>query len=347
MKKLKLSCSLILLIAVSSCSKTNDVKNKSVAKSLTDSNLATVQATKTKVVFGYIPSWENVQTVMANTDLSILTHINIAFFSPNSAGQMISGGEPVCSDASSSDINYIVTQAHQKGVKVLASLQGGTIPTCSGDLATILSSSSKMATLVSNLKSFTTYYNLDGIDVDIESSSLSSINGAGNYTPFIKSLRAALNPIGKLVTAASDGYTSAMIPKTSFQYLDYVLVMSYDNNWGTSGNHSTYADALTHISNFLNAGCPSSKVVLGMPFYGYKGDVGTGTLTAYNTIVNLYPAAAYVDSYAGYQYNGINTIEEKTTYAAQHIGGVMVWELSEDATGQYSLLKAIGTKINQ
>ena len=347
MKKLnKLCCSLIVLIALSSCSKTNDVKTNSIGKSITDSNLATA-ATKTKVVFGYIPSWENVKTVMGNTDLSIVTHINIAFFSPDASGNMMSGGEPVCSDASSSDINYIVTQAHAKGVKVLASLQGGSIPSCSGDLSTILNSSSKRATLISNLKAFTTYYNLDGIDVDIEGSSLSSINGAGNYTPFIKNLRAALNPIGKLVTAASAGYTSAMIPSTSFQYLDYVLIMSYDNNWGTSGNHSTYADAVTHINNFLNAGCPSTKAVLGMPFYGYKGDVGTGTLASFNTIVTQYPAAAYVDSYAGYQYNGINTIEQKTAYAAAHIGGVMVWELSEDAVGQYSLLKALGTQINQ
>lgn len=341
MKKLNILFCLVIASAIMiSCGKTNDVNSK---KTKSDSSTTT---TVKKVVVGYIPSWGDVKTIMNNTDLSILTHINIAFFSPNSSGEMISGGEPVCSDATSANITFIVNKSHQSGVKVLASLQGGVVPSCSGNLATLVEPANRTS-LVNNIKDFVTYYNLDGIDVDIEGSSLTAINGAGNYTPFIEALRSALNPLGKLVTAASAGYTSAMIPASSFQYLDYVYVMSYDNNWGASGNHSTYADALIHIKNFLDASCPASKIVLGMPFYGYLGDVGTGTLTAYKTIIGISTTAAYVDSYDGYQYNGITTIEKKTAYAAKNIGGVMVWELSEDTTGTYSLLKAIGTKINQ
>jgi chitinase len=347
MKNLKLLLYfLTAFTAMLSCSKTNDLVG-AINKQTDELNpVKTTNATaSTKVVIGYIPAWENVQTVMNNTDLSIVTHINIAFFSPNSSGAMISGGQPVCSDATSSDITFIVNKAHQNGVKVLASLQGGVVPSCSGNLAKLLKPANR-ANLITNLKAFANYYNLDGIDIDIEGSLLATIKTANNYTPFIHELRTALHPLGKLVTAASAGYNSAMIPHDSFQYLDFVNVMSYDNGWGGTGNHSTYTDALTHIQNFLDAGCPSEKMSLGLPFYGYLGNVGTGTETSFKSIVSQYPTAANVDSYAGYQYNGIKTIEKKTSYAAQHIGGVMIWDLSQDVSGSNSLLKAIGRKIN-
>lgn len=346
MKNLKtLFCLLTGATFLFSCSKRDDSSDlKKTTGNKPDAVQKLASVSLTGLVVGYVPGWGNVQTIIDNTDLSILTHINITFFSPNSSGAMISGGQPVCSDASTAEITYIVNKAHQNGVKVLASLQGGVVPSCSGNMATLLQPAN-MPNLVNNLKAFANYYNLDGIDVDIEGSLLTTIKNAGNYTPFIQALRTVLNPIGKLVTAASAGYTSAMVPSSSFQYFDYVHIMSYDNNWGGSGNHSTYADALTHIQNFLNQGCPANKLTLGLPFYGYSGNVGTNG-TAFKTIVSQCPAAAYVDSYAGYQYNGITTIEKKTSYAAQHIGGVMIWELSQDAPGTLSLLKAVGRKIN-
>ena len=346
MKNLKLL--LILLTAFSSlfsCSKGIDpVKTKEMDLK-ESSRFVSKTVVPGKVVVGYVPSWGNVQSIMDNTDLTILTHINIAFFSPNSSGVMISGGQPVCSDATTSEINYIVTKSHQNGVKVLASLAGGVVPNCSGNMATLLQPANR-ANLISNLVAFANYYNLDGIDIDIEGSTLTTIKNAGNYVPFVQELRAALNPLGKLVTAASAGYTSGMIPSQSFQYLDFVHIMSYDNNWGEAGNHSTYADALVHIKRFLDQGCAASKLTLGLPFYGYLGNVGTGTYTFFKTIVSLYPAAAYVDTYAGYKYNGITAIEAKTRYASLHIAGVMIWELSQDAPDTLSLLQAVGREIN-
>ncbi len=121
--------------------------------------------------------------------------------------------------------------------------------------------------------------------------------------------------------------------------------MSYDNGWGTTGHHSTYAHAVGHIQTWLGLGCPAEKTGVGGSFYGYTNTVGTGG-TSYKDIVGQYPAAAYVDEYAGYKYNGIPTIEAKTEYAAQHIAGVMIWELSQDTSDSLSLLQAIGRKIS-
>ncbi|MFD2599427.1 glycosyl hydrolase family 18 protein [Sphingobacterium corticis] len=342
MKIIKSFCVIATIGLISSCSKSTASDQLSKAEGTNARNAAQASG---KVVFGYVPSWGNVQQIMDNTDLNILTHINIAFFSPNNSGQMMANGQPVCSDANSTEINYIVTKAHQNGLKVLASLAGGKVPNCSGNMVTLLQPGNR-ANLIAKIVAFANHYNLDGIDVDIEGANLTAIKNAGNYVPFIQELRAALNPLGKLVTAASAPYTSGMIPPAAFAHLDFVHIMSYDNNWEGSGNHSTYADALVHIKRFLDNGCPASKLTLGLPFYGYQGNVGTGTYTAFKDIVAAHPAASHVDTYAGYKYNGVTAIEAKTRYAKQHIAGVMIWEISQDATGQASLLQAIGREID-
>jgi hypothetical protein len=53
-------------------------------------------------------------------------------------------------------------------------------------------------------------------------------------------------------------------------------------------------------------------------------------------------ADPYADTYQGDYYNGINTIKAKTNLAFdRNIAGMMIWELSQDATGANSLLSAI------
>ena len=47
-------------------------------------------------------------------------------------------------------------------------------------------------------------------------------------------------------------------------------------------------------------------------------------------------------------YNGVATIAEKTRYAREHLGGIMVWELTQDAADrEESLLQAIGSACEQ
>ena len=298
---------------------------------------------KNKVVIGYIPTWTDMRKTIDNTDLNILTHINISFVNPDSTGALLFEGEPICSDASTVDLNYVVKKAHENGVKVLVSLGGGTIPSCSGNWEILLQQANRDL-VVNNLKIFAETFKLDGIDVDIEGTLLTKIDKSGNYTPFIKELRSVLNPIGKLVTCATASYEGGMIPVSSIPYFDYINIMSYDNGWATKENHSTYKDAVNHMQMWLNLGCPASKLVLGVPFYAYLGTVGSGGVP-YHVIVSENPEAAYVDEYGDYKYNGISTIELKTEYAIKHGAGIMIWEISQDAPNNLSLLQAIGRKL--
>jgi len=347
MKKLMNLCVIAMLFTLGACSKNGE--NPQPEETLLPKLKANVQPVSSnlaaaKLVVGYVPGWKNVQGVINNSDLNVLTHLNIAFFSPNTSGQMMVNGNPAFSDASTTEINYVVNQGHQNGIKVLASFSGGIIPPGSGNLVTLLQAPNR-SVLVTNIVSFLNFYNLDGIDVDIEGQTLQTVRDAGTYTLFVQELRATLQPLGKLVTAATLPYTSGMIPVNSFPYLDYIHIMSYDNNWGGPGNHSLYSDALVHIKRFLDLNCPAGKLTLGVPFYGYQGAIGLTPSVAFKDIVALDTLNAYQDTYLAYKYNGIPSIKAKTRYAKQHIAGVMIWDLEKDAVGKYSLLKAIGEEI--
>lgn len=310
---------------------------------------------QTKVI-GYIPSYKHMPTVIDRTDLSKITHINISFLNPNASGAVTSGGNPVCMDGGTGDhIRYVVQKAHAAGVKVLVSLAGGVIPGCSGNWETLLQPGNR-TTLVNNLLQFANEFNLDGLDVDIEGVLLTNIDNAGNYTPFIQALRNGL-PAGKLLTSATASYVGGMVPTSSLPYFDFVNIMSYDNvgpGWGQAGTeHASYAQAVAHINTWKARGLTKDKLVLGVPFYGY-GFGSYASSYSFSDIINQFGAAAAQQDLIGnlcvgcsyVTYNGLPTIRNKTRLALQEGSGVMIWELSQDATGTNSLLTAIRDEIN-
>lgn len=317
--------------------------------------LSTAALAETKVI-GYIPAYKGLQAVANKTDFTKITHLNLSFLNPNSSGAITSNGTPVCMEGgNASELNYVVQKAHQNNVKVLVSLAGGVIPGCSGNWETLLQPANRQ-TLVNNLLQFVSDFNLDGIDVDLEGVILTNIDNAGNYTPFIQALSNSLKPAGKLLTSATASYNGGMVPVSSLPYFDFVNIMSYDAigpGWGTPGiEHSSYDQAVANINTWKARGLTKEKLVLGVPFYGYGfGNYG-GSYTI-NDIVNQYGAAAAQQDVIGnvcvgcsyITYNGLPTIRNKTRLALQQGSGVMIWELSQDATGANSLLSVINSEI--
>ena len=316
--------------------------------------LTSLSHAETKVV-GYIPSWKGFKATVDATDLTKITHINISFLNPNLDGVFANGDEPVCMESGvGADISYLVTKAHNAGVKVLVSVAGGVIPSCSGSWIFLLQPA-KRQVVIDNLIAFVDKYNLDGVDVDLEGELLTNIDNAGNYTPFVKALSDALKPKSKLLTCATASYIGGMVPISSITYFDFVNIMSYDNigpSWGNAGEEqSTFALAQSNITTWKNRGLTKDKLVLGVPFYGY----GFGTYKSdydFKEIVNL--SINNVDNdvvgnaCAGCSYityNGIPTIRKKTRLALQEGSGIMIWQLAQDATGGSSLLSAIHNEI--
>lgn len=344
MKNLRTIIILLAGAALTACSK-QQVSSPEVKK--TAGRAMKISSTPSdKVVVAYIAgSAGNVQAITDSIDFSIVTHVNLAFFDPGTNGEMMANGEPLFADFTAQQINYVVTKAHAAGRKVLPSLVGANPAAGSGNIVELFRPANR-TNFINHLADMVTYFNLDGVDVDVEGNQLAAIKNEGNYAGFIAALRNKINPLGKLVTVATPGPNSTTIPNSSIAYFDLVNIMSYDIGYGTSNNHSPYNKAVDDIQYYISNGWPASKLVLGLPAYGFKPTVGTGT-RSYKSIVAEYgSAAAYADEYNGYKYNGINTIEAKTQYAVENIKGVMLWELSQDAPGPYNLIRAVGRKIN-
>jgi GH18 family chitinase len=116
--------------------------------------------------------------------------------------------------------------------------------------------------------------------------------------------------------------------------------MAYD---GPRDDHSSYAMAERSIATWLARGIDAEKLVLGVPFYGRPGNA------TYRTLLANDPATASGDrvSFQGIEqnYNGPATVRRKTELALQRVGGIMIWELSQDARGSDSLLRVISEAV--
>lgn len=321
------------------------------------------EASTKPVVIGYLPAFRAMTDAVDKADLTLVTHINISFLNPDANGILIKNDTMVCmpdlagAATSANTFRYVVNKAQASGVKVLVSVAGGVIPSCSGDWSILLQPSHRQ-TLIDNLIKFVDDFNLDGLDIDLEGEVLTNIDRAGNYTPFIQSLSEKLKARNKLLTCATASYEGGMIPVSSISYFDFVNIMSYDMigpSWGTPGvEHSTYAHAVGDVNLWKSRGLSREKLVLGVPFYGYGFGAYAANYTYKDIVANfgtdhsdkdLIGTACAGCSYI--TYNGISTIKNKTRLALQQGAGVMIWELTQDTPANVSLLKTINTEIQQ
>lgn len=272
-----------------------------------------------KRVVGYIPDWSF--SAYKTVDYTALTHVNIAFGNPDGSGN-------ITTMASDADINALVEKAHLYGVKVLISLGGAGSPS----YTPYISTDAAREAFADRIMDFVSRHNLDGVDVDLEGDTVD-----GYYESFLRSLNTRCRAQGKLLTAAVATWYGSRISTASLQMLDFVNIMAYDYNTSGTGPVAPYDFAVSSIDYFKNKGAAAENIVLGVPFYGYSASSG---YTAYKDILAQNPNAYTADFMNGWYYNGDATIRTKTELGKQY-GGMMIWELSQDASGDRSLLKII------
>jgi chitinase len=86
---------------------------------------------------------------------------------------------------------------------------------------------------------------------------------------------------------------------------------------------------------------PRAKVNLGIPFYSRPNP------QSYADLVKADPQNAQRDDNGETYWNGIPTVQAKVDLALGRVGGILVWELGQDATGKLSLGLAIDKSIEQ
>ncbi|WP_245814191.1 glycosyl hydrolase family 18 protein [Cystobacter ferrugineus] len=285
------------------------------------------QAALATRVVGYFPTWNgNVNDIQYGN----LTHINYAFILPTAQGGLtgLSSGD--------SRLKSLVQTAHSRGVKVLIAVGGWNDGNDSG-FEQLAANASTRTAFVNNLVNFVTQAGLDGVDIDWEYPDPG--NSATNYGLLMKELSAAMHSRGKLLTAAvvANGYTGGGIPTATFADVDFLNIMAYDGGHP----HSTYNYAVQSLDYWLGRGLPKDKAVLGVPFYGRSPSSYVG----YAALVARDSQAPYKDNVGDVYYNGIATIQAKSKLALQRGGGVMIWDISDDAKGSASLLTAIAQAV--
>jgi len=259
-------------------------------------------------------------------DFSRITHLNIAFVNPDERGVF----HPV------PGLTSLVKKAHEQNVKVLAAIGGGKAPEYYRDLI----SEEQSAAFVESIRGMMQNYELDGIDVDLEGSLITS-----DYGTFIHKLSRAIKPSGMLTVAVASNNV-AKLDSAVLSDFDFVNIMSYDKTgpWRPNdpGQHAPYAMAVEDIRFWKSKGLDGRKLNLGLPFYGYGFNSERSSMS-YSKLINTYPGAEKNDELkledgGTLFYNGIPSIRRKTTLALDETGGVMIWQLAQDTAGKKSLL---------
>ncbi|MGA8027146.1 MAG: glycosyl hydrolase family 18 protein [Bryobacteraceae bacterium] len=317
-----------------------------------------------------------------------------------SAAQSVSG---VADPASSTALRGIFHQLQELKqlypIKVLVSVGGATL---SGPISSAVSTSTNRTNFVNScIKTFIdgnfglaqAYPGIfDGIDIDWEYPSNTTYpNGSTdktNFTALMSLFRSSLGSQYLLTATGPAGpwnyeYMNLGAIAQSLNFFN-VMTYDYDGPWSkTTGfvaplyapNGDLSVDQT--IEAYRGAGVPSSKILLGLPFYAYRwtsvpsgsdygmNETGTPQPTlptsptysyAYVAALPNYSTSIHHDStstspWLYTPYSVFYTFEDPTSanckvHYAQHYGlaGVVIWDLSGD-TSSASLLKAISSDM--
>lgn len=141
------------------------------------------------------------------------------------------------------------------------------------DSSYILTHTSARQNLVNQLIAVALQYNLDGINVDFESTNLTNESVGDGYIQFIREL--SIKCENNDIILSTDvripaAYNNFFNYKEQGNFTDYIILMAYDEHWGPSSGEGSVASlnwVEKAVTNTLKEGVPADQIVLGMPFY--------------------------------------------------------------------------------
>jgi GH18 family chitinase len=271
-------------------------------------------------IVGYFPSYRGTPR---EEQLKQLTHIIFSFATPTAEGGLTN---------TIKNLGEMVEAAHKHGVKAGLAIGGGAYR--DGDFPAIVATPEIRAGFLDACMKEVDRYNLDGIDLDWEYPNKGA--EAEQYALLMGEFSRALHARGKFLSSAvtDNDWPGSIAPDSSvLEDVDFLNIMIYDR--GTP--HSPYKLAEDSIRVWCGIkGLAKEKFMLGVPFYARSP-----MQTTYARIVTVHPEAANEDGVAGFDYNGKPTIIKKTKLAMEQAGGIMIWEIGQDAPGEASLLTTI------
>lgn len=276
---------------------------------------------------GYLPSWRVAQYDVAR--LAPLTDVLYFSVQPREDGTLD------LKDIDLNDIAKLRKAQLRYGFRLLICCGGWER---SAGFMAVASSPERRSRFVAEVDLFLAKHELDGIDLDWEHPKNPA--EAKAYGELIRDLRKTLAPKKRIVTAAIASW-QAMSPE-AVASLDRVHLMSYDH----PNRHATMELAQSDVAKLRAMGFPAEKIVLGLPFYG-RNLRDANDAKSYAEIRATYKPETKVDEAGDYYFNGPAMVEAKAKYVKREkLGGLMVWEVSQDATGVDSLLERMKKALN-
>lgn len=287
-----------------------------------------------RVVIGYLPLNDYLfDTEFESLHWEYLTHVNISFLLVKADGSLDD-------TRVSKRIRNVVETLHRKEIKVLISLAKQK----DGTFATAISNEETRNNLVNNIISFTITNGLDGFDIDFEEYNHWNLAHLLEFTRQLDEARKMWYEDTEeklLMTCAVNGVNR--YTKEWAEYYDYINIMSYDKrmpSFSSAGQHASYDDFVNDLTTWSEQIAPKSKIVGGLPFYGYSWDKKTGIddvgAIRFKGVLKYYgatPEVADANSQGGTTfYNGRPLIRQKCQYVLdENYAGVMIWQLFQDA----------------
>ncbi|RZC36321.1 Glyco hydro 18 domain containing protein, partial [Asbolus verrucosus] len=319
-------------------------------------------------VICYYQSWASSSFAPSDIDVNVCTHVNYAFLGIKSDGSLrLDGGD--------SNIKKL-SALKKKNPKLKLLFSVGGWSEGSKTFSAVASSGTKKAKMASSALQFLKTHKFDGIDVDWEYPAQRGGKSSDkkNFVDMLKVLRKKLKANGNyLLTIAvgSSPDSSSYDVSKIVGLVDYINVMTYDFHGASDGktgqNAPLYASSKDSdwekknancdaaIKNWKNKGVSSSKLVLGLAFYGHSYKLknsknhGLGAAISgdngqlpYSEICKLKSGWKEVwdsEQKVPYKYKGNkwigfdnpSSIREKVRYAKNHkLGGVMIWAVDQD-----------------
>jgi spore germination protein YaaH len=240
-------------------------------------------------VFGWHPYWAS-SGAYQSYDYTILTHISWFSYETDT----LTGGYKTINGW---DQTPVIDYAHARGVKVVLTVTNFGSAANKAILRDTLKQVKMFQTLVTLLKS----RNGDGVNFDLETV------GAAYRLKLVDFMKRAVRIIKgalpgseiSMATPAVDWNGSWDLQSLS-EICDYLIVMGYDYFWSSSPTAGPVAplagesyNVTRTVDTYLAAGVPASKLLLGIPWYGYNWPVNSlnrkataiGVATAVTSVV--------------------------------------------------------------
>ena len=247
-------------------------------------SLAGAAPLRSHEVFGFAPYWTLGQS--SGYDLAGLT--TLAYFSigVNANGTLDESGSG-WDGYQSADLAALITRAHAAGDRVVLTVNDFD----QGSLDALTSSPTAPATLSAALLSAIEAKNMDGVNLDFEGDGSADQVG---LTRLVTAVSAAVHGANPHYQVTMDTYASSAADPGGFYNIpalspavDAFFVMEYSLNYASAPEPnspltSTMFSDLTTAEQYSSATSPS-KVILGVPFYGYDWATTDGTLGAQAT----------------------------------------------------------------